>query len=182
MADSQLIDPIDALSHETQVHSAKDKTQDPKPQQIDALVYAAMLIFDSVQTDHETARIQAKGLEVNAEAQNRLINREAQLNFETLRWTEMFSNKMILNADGPNFTHLTIKKVAQTVLSDLSTKNQEISAVRGIMEDQITLMRQEAQVKQAGLNSVLNEDQQAVQQRTSLMQMLTQLTNQISRI
>ena len=140
---------------------------------VDPLLLAYMEIFQSVQLSHKTAEIQAKSIAINAQQQEKMINIEAGINFQTLRWSQMFTHKNGLSVR---------KTVLQTDIEKLQTHNQEISAIRGVIADQITVLRQNAQMNETNLNSVVNESQQSVQQGGSLMQMLVSLTNQISRI
>lgn len=153
------------------------KTEDPQEQdpfgKIDPLLFAYMEIYQTVQLNHEGAQVQAKTIAANAQQQENMINLEAGYNFETLRWSQVFTYK-----DGK----LTQKTVKETVVEKLQIDNQEISAIRGVLADQITVLRQNAQMSETNLNSVVNETQQSVQQGGSLMQMLVSLTNQISRI
>ncbi len=159
---------------------ALDKSQGAsKPQEkgpydkIDPLLLAYMEIFQSVQLNHQTAEIQAKSVAVNAQQQEQMINVEAGINFQTLRWSQMFTHKK----------GKTVKKpVSQTDIEKLQSTNQEVSAIRGVIADKITVLRQNAQMNETNLNSVVNESQQSVQQGGSLMQMLVSLTNQVSRI
>lgn len=150
--------------------------------QIDPLLLAYMEIFQSVQLGHDTAQIQAKGIAANAQQQEKMINLEAGIQFVTLRWSQMFSKVYWLSSGGGGGVKFVTKKISQSVLQQMQSSNQEISAVRGVIENQLTVTRQNAQVCETNLNSVVNEDQQSVQQGGSLMQMLVSLTNQVSRI
>ena len=169
VAIEQLISP----AHK--INPAEEKIK--KQPQIDALLLAYLCIFESVQIDRDTAQIQSKGLEASAAAQNKVIALESGVNFAELKWSQLFTKKIVSGK-----TKIVPKKVAQTILDNLEMQNQEVSAIRGVMEDHLTVLRQGAQVNETNLNSVMDEDQQSVQQGASLMQMLTSLTNQISRI
>lgn len=154
---------------------APDKSSEQGSQgQVDPLIFAYMEIFKSVQLDHETAVTQAKAVAVNAQQQELMIGAEANCNFQTLRWSQMFTH----NKKG----EILKKTVSQTDIDKLQTANQEVSAIRGVIADQITVLRQNAQMNETNLNSVVNESQQSVQQGGSLMQMLVSLTNQVTRI
>jgi len=156
--------------HHGKIHSTEDKKDNNPYAGVDPLELAYLFIFDSVKTGRDSAQIQAKNIQNNALIQNNLIGEEAQLAFMTLRPDQLFT------ANGG------AQKVAQTVLDDLQSHNQEISAVRGVMEDQLNVLRQNAQVSETNLNSNTDASQQSVQQGGSLMQMLTSLSSQISRI
>ena len=152
---------------------AEEPQEQGSGEKIDPLLLAYMEIFQSVQLNHQTAQIQAKAIAVNAQQQEEMINIEAGINFQTLRWSQMFTHK-----DGK----VIEKTVSAVDINKLQTANQEISAIRGVLADQITVLRQNAQMNETNLNSVVNESQQSVQQGGSLMQMLVSLTNQVSRI
>lgn len=166
---------------------------------MDPLILAYMLIFDSVQTARQSAQIQAKDIQTNALQQNSIIDKEAQLNFQTLPWSILHYQKKVQSANGSIIEHVTpwfggwpatirysmkwfTKKAAATALQQFNTANQEVSAVRGVLEDKLTLLRQNSQVSETNLNSTSDEAQQSIQQGGGLMQMLVNLTSQISRI
>lgn len=177
MSDIQCIQDINQTEANSPMAGilAPDKNPGQEPNvQVDPLLFAYMEIFKSVQLNHDTAITQAKMIAVNAQQQEQMINIEANVNFQTLRWSQMFTH---------NKKGLTIKKtVSQTDIEKLQTSNQEISAIRGVIADQITVLRQNAQMNETNLNSVVNESEQSVQQGGSLMQMLVSLTNQVTRI
>lgn len=208
MVVAEINKPLSGLDPSIQtIVASKGENQGSNTDQIDPLLLAYMYIFESVQTGRETAQIQAKSLENNVEVQNKLINEEATKNFYALRQSQIY-NKVTKTRvkhqtwdPGCPGTHwipphwnvwytthaiqtrwVGKKDVAPSVLANFEEKNQEVSATRGIIESQITVLRQDAQIKETGLNSSVDEDQQAIQQGASLMQMLVSLTNQISRI
>lgn len=167
--------------------------------QIDALLLAYQSIYEAVQLTHQAAQTEAKGMTTNASAQNRLIDWEAGLHFQNLSHDQLFAVETIrdkhqineINPDGsggPLYIFYTTrhvevpKEVAQKDLEDLEITNQQISAVRNILEDNLTLLRQGAQVSETQLNSTIDENQQGNQQGSSLLQMLIQLTERISRV
>lgn len=160
--------------------SSQDPSVDPNSG-IDPLVLAYLYIFDSVQTGRDTAQIQAKEIENNATQQNNLISEEAQQNFATLKWTQLFTKVLAIKNKHGTFKTVN-KKVAQKTLDVLGSHNQEISAIRSYLEDKLNVTNQYAQINETNLNDTMATSQQSVQQGGSLMQMLTSLTNQISRI
>jgi hypothetical protein len=167
--------------------------------QIDALLLAYQSIYEAVQLTHQAAQTEAKGMTTNASAQNRLIDWETGLHFQNLSHDQLFAVETIrdkhqiheINPDGSGgpwhifYTtrHVEVpKEVAQKDLEDLDITNQQISAVRNVLEDNLTLLRQGAQVSETQLNSTIDENQQDNQQGSSLLQMLIQLTERISRV
>lgn len=163
---------------------------------LDPLELAYIYIFESVQLGHDTAQIQAKGLEVNAAAQNKMIAQEAALKFNTFQHSQLYHKKWgdvmwskvnWKNWDGnwndlPRTYKWERNNVKQSVLDSLQFKNQEISAVRGVLEDKLNVLKQNSSIGMTQLNTVSNESQQSLSEGSSLMQMLASLTNQISRI
>jgi len=152
------------------------------PSGIDPLELAYLYIFESVKIGTETAQIQAKSLQYNAVQQNRLIDLEAQQNFVVLHHSDLFTQRIVVGPNAPTAPQWKSKKVAATKLNNLNWQNMEISAIRGVLEDQINGLRQGAQIEETQDNTVINDAQQSIQQGGSLMQMLISLTNQISRI
>lgn len=137
---------------------------------IDPLILAYYWIFTSVQIARDTAQLQAKEIQANAANQNSLIFKEAQKNFFTLSWSKLHT---------PNGG---AKTVDQGDLNNMEAQNQEVSALRGVLGDQLNMLRQNAQVSETNLNTTVSDSQQTIQQGASLMQMLVSLTNQITRI
>lgn len=147
-----------------------------------ALLFAYMEILQSVNLNHETASIQAKELQNNAQAQENIIAQEGNFAFLTLPQSQLFTTKVELSSTGAAQNVQIPKTVSASVLQNFQEKNQVVSSVRTVFEDQLTVMRQNAQISETNLNTVMNEDQQSVQEGSSLMQMLVSLTNQITRI
>lgn len=191
----------EAAHHQSGIHEVENKKRGKK-QQIDALLLAYMYIFQSVQIDHESAVIQAKRIENNALEQSQLIREEGAFQFETLKHSQLYQTfyfgsaaeavmfeKMIPHTGwvihktpGGRIMAYIPKTISSAVLGNMSSTNLYISAERSIMEDKLSVLRQGAQVGETNLNSVTDEDQQSVQQGAGLMQMLVNLTNQITRI
>lgn len=171
MAQTESINPVELEKSQNtaelielqQADDKKKKEQGP----VDPLIVAYMQIFKSVQVNHETAGIQAKEIQANANAQNNLINEEAMINFSTVSQSEIDALK---------------KSKRNTFLQAISTQNQEISALRNDIEDKLTVMKQDAQVSETNVNTVMNENQQSISQGSSLLNMLGSLTQQISQI
>jgi hypothetical protein len=170
---------------------------------VDPLVLAYLFIFDCVQTGRETAVIQQKDILNNALQQNSLINVEAQQNFQKLSWNQLWQKEIIVTIGGVQFTfkesqlsQTLINKflaeggiektigiqVAQTALENLATANQEIGAIRGIFENQLNVLRQNAQLSETNINTTANSCQQSIQESGSLMQMLGSLTDKIENM
>lgn len=205
-------------SQEIQTPATGVENQEPKQKKdhppVDALLLAYMFIFESVQINHQSAAVQAKQIESNASAQNKVIRDEENVNFAHFEKGQRDEKIVIITANGGRevidaaqigsaafnkilraiergtyhgkalphskiFTTFTVKTGA---MQQLQLKNQEISAVRSVMENKITVLRQSAQVGETNLNSAIDDDEQALQEGGSLMQMLNSLTQQITRI
>ena|ERR1700722_6417788 len=162
---------------------------------MDALLVAYFLIFNSVQLGHDTALVQAKGLQSNALAQNQLIGLESDQEFSVLRQSQLYDIKhdmvfadappagcIVQNTPGGGNIVFIPKPVSQADLDANNLTNQQITGNRGVLEDQISALRQDAQIKETALNSTSDGIQQGTQQDSSLTQMLTSLINQLARI
>ncbi|MCH9627032.1 MAG: hypothetical protein S4CHLAM2_06660 [Chlamydiales bacterium] len=172
----------DEAHKKSAVHQAKEKKQE-NGSGVDPLILAYSMIFHAVQINHETASIKSKEVQANAVAQNRLIDREGAFNFYTLTKHQLFAPDVHINIwNGGHYVTYAPKTVAQTDLTQLNTKNQEIAALRNQLGDKLTVLQQGSQIKETEVNTVMSEDQQAVSQGSSLMNMLVSLSNQISQI
>lgn len=176
-----------------------------------ALLLAYLIMYLTLRTSHDTDRIDAKKIEYNDHIQRLKIRQEAQEKFETISRDQVDKEEMIIGgfpfvksvakypqlyhklkeliAEGkikPGFVKFVwIQKTAKAlnnILTKLQNKNQIVAAERNIMEDQLNVTRQGAQVAETNLNSAVNQTEQTLHQGSSLMQMLMSLTNQISRI
>lgn len=151
-------------------------------QSIDPLLLAYMCVFHAVQISNQTADIQAKVIQNNVNAQNQLIDLESKFNFFTLSKDDMFNKIQVVGTNIAPYIKYTPKKVAQTELENLTTKNQGVSAIRNTFEDKIRVLGQEVQMDETKVNTDVNNTQQSMQQGSGIMQMMLSLTNQISRI
>lgn len=180
---------INASSDETAkaiAHHQAAVLQDQKKEQsqsIDPLLLAYMCVFRAVQISNQTADIQAKVIQNNVNAQNQLIDLEAKFNFFTLSKSQMYNRISVIGTGSfKAYVKYTPKKVGQTELEGLTTKNQSVSAIRNTFEDKIRVLGQEVQMDETKVNTDVNNTQQSMQQGSGIMQMMLSLTNQISRI
>lgn len=168
------------------VNKAQNSQKKGQDGAVDPLFLAYLYIFESVQQNRDTVAVQAKELQVNAAQQQNMINQEATLNFNTLKCYTM--EKIEHVTAGPNgvTSHTTYKKVKIDItpekLADFNAKNEQVSAVRGLLADQMGTLQQDAQIKSANINTDQDADQQSISQGASIMQMAGQLAQQISRI
>lgn len=174
-------------AHEAHKKSAVQQAAQKKQENgsgVDPLILAYSMIFHAVQINHETASIKSKEVQANAVAQNKLIDREGVFNFYTLSKHQLFAKDVHMNIwNGKHYvTYAMRTKVAQTDLTQLNTKNQEIAALRNQLGDKLTVLQQGSQIKETEVNTVMSENQQSVSQGSSLMNMLVSLSNQISQI
>ncbi len=149
--------------------------------QIDALLLAYQSIYEAVQLTHQAAQTEAKGMTTNASAQNRLIDWEAGLHFkkseprdqlfavETIETNTKKSMRLILTVvvalctffmprDTLRYRRRWLKKIWK--FWKLPTNG--FSAVRNILEDNLTLLRQGAQVSETQLNSTIDKTNRVI--------------------
>ncbi len=157
----------------------------------DPLILAYMAIFEAVQINNQSAQVTAKQLQANAYAQSKKIAEENAMNFVLFRWSQLFSRRLTLwlkqkPNGGPTYViknyRIVSKKMGNQTLDNFQSQNQEVSAIRAVMEDQISLLRQSGQIYMTNENTTIDEGQQAIQEGSSLAQMLASLTNQIARV
>jgi hypothetical protein len=184
MFSSPITNPAPTKDAVQKVLSA-DNSLDPE-QNLDPLIFAWMQIYKTVQINHESAITQAKLIAINAQEQEAMIHDEAQIKFQTFRRSQLFNEQQnVINADGdspPNGILFTPKAVGQQTLNELQSNNQEITAVRGVLENQIGVLRQTGQLGETNLNSAINQGQQSIAQGAGILQMFQALTDKISRI
>lgn len=76
---------------------------------------------------------------------------------------------------------LTIqKKVSAADMNKISMKNQEVEKDRSFIANQVMLEQQNAQISETALNTTVNTQQQSLQIDSGFLQMLLQVTNQLS--
>ena len=146
-----------------------------KPQGVNPLMIAYLQLLKAVRTGQETATIHAKGLEINAAAQNSLIKEQELVNFISIKGEHV----TVMSASGPSYTKVIYKTKE---INEVMIENEEISAVRGYFSEEITQKRQGAQLETTEENSVINKVQQTISESAGLMQMLMSLTNQVTRV
>ncbi|MEZ5314867.1 MAG: DUF720 domain-containing protein [Chlamydiales bacterium] len=163
------IEPTEAFKGNIKSFGGKLDQVEQKKQDsgIEPIFIAYLEIYKSVQLNHEMAAIQTKEIQANNKAQNNLINQEALLNFTTVRQSVI---------DGIE----QAKK--NTFLQEINTRNQKISAIRSNFENKLTVLKQNAQVSETKVNTVINESQQTISQCGNLMNMLVSLSQQVTQI
>ncbi|MBI3901123.1 MAG: DUF720 domain-containing protein, partial [Chlamydiia bacterium] len=102
----------------------------------------------------------------NAKQQSALMAQELLYDFATL--SQQAKNNLAAG-----------KGVNTSLLNNMQNGNERISAIRGILEDQISSLRQSAQVSTTNLNSIANNCEQSISEGSGIMQMLGSLTRQI---
>jgi hypothetical protein len=184
------------------------KEDPPAP---DAIYLAYSMLLKLVNTAHQTALIEAKELRSNAAAQNRLIGQEAAANFQNFTHKQLFSTQHIQdrhvkfitipnnNGCGPDgmqpgggfeqekvwyTTHIQVvaRNPDRKDMDSLEANNQETSAIRGVLESRLGLLRQGGSISETNMNSTVDEDQQTTQAGSGLMDLVEQLTGQIMKI
>ncbi len=138
-------------------------------QKQDILLYAFFQILESVGIQSNVALTQTKMLESNAQTQQRLNDRQSELNFESVNPNLKFTGK----AKDDNNINLDIQKVQM--------KNQQTQKELNYLGNALLRAQQNAQVTQTQVSSTTNNIQQATQIDSSITQMLSQITNQISK-
>ncbi|MCC5832875.1 MAG: DUF720 domain-containing protein [Chlamydiales bacterium] len=147
---------------------------------IDPLLLAYLEIVNSVKVGQEAARAKTKELNANVNAQQDLINQEAYLNFTTVSEADLNGLQDRLSLSHKSSTY--IQNAKNQFLECKQMYNQRISAMRDFLGDKLTMLKQNNQLCDTKLNSVISEDQQCVSEGSGLMNMLRSLTQQISHV
>ncbi|NGX61928.1 MAG: hypothetical protein K940chlam9_01419 [Chlamydiae bacterium] len=179
---------------ETQQQNGVSQAQERQQEEynnVSPIELAYLMIYESVISSHDTAQIQAKELENNAQNQNLLINEEEQFNFFSLpsdrvKWKYHKSVNAAL-PDGGNIRHSgfwtkKVIKVGTKTIAKYQVKNQEISAIRDNFSNKLIVDRQDAQINETNMNSTINTSEQSISEGSGIMQMLNSLTNQIAKV
>jgi len=174
---------------------AKSETIQP-----DALLLAYFSIYEAVQYGNDTARIQAKDLEDNAIAQNRVIAEASEVHFETFgnlinqarasaMKTIQFRNA-VYGLTGGAISKTDEAKIIQkkesslitpTLLERVNTTNQSRQALASLFTDKLTVMRQVANVGSSNENADLDNVSQGISVAGALMHMVVNVSQQIDR-
>lgn len=147
---------------------------------LDAMQIAFLQLYESVQTGRQTAQIQAKSSEANINQQNILIGQNAQINFQNLSWKELFTHKTV-KKNGKKVQETVEKTDAGAKLEQLASVNDEIEAMRSVMEQKINVLGQANSVENANLSNTLNISEESVSAASKTEQELGSLTTQIAR-
>ena len=131
---------------------------------IDPIIIAWMMILQSVSIGQDNAVVLTKALNESIQKQDKLIGLEAGFDLHTIPAS-------MLNGT-----------VSQTFLNNMMSENQVTAAIVNVLENKQGIQRQIAQITATSVNTSVNETQQSTQQGSGLLQMLSDLTNQISRL
>ena len=179
---------LDPASQQPPVQGAAPASKGSSSQNnVDPLLLAFYYLLQASNLSSDSALIHAKQINQNALSQEKLNARLGELqnysvptlqkNHHTTHishWTWKFWKHGF---------HYHITKTWTTVanqgaVDQSQAKNQEISAQRQMLTDQMTLLQQTAQVSEANVNSIGNEAMQSIQEGTNLLQILQSLTYQ----
>ncbi len=173
-----------------------------KRSDIDPLLIAYLCIYKSVLINRDTAQIDAKQLQANADEQDKLIKSESQVKFKTISNSLLFTRVEVKNVHsdwGFHKPRVTIsfktklrthqmvngKKVtfyAADMLQKYQINNVKVSGIQSYFQQQVNEYAQTGQIDATGLSTLLNTGVQTIQQASYLMNVLAQLTQQISRV
>lgn len=165
----------------------RQEKHEKKPQDAsNALLYAFYLILDSVKIQRDSADMEANKIRANAEAQSKLNDEMARINYEQVGkdgkiWSHVEVD-WVSPEGGGSYWKWTSRDPTSNELSEMNLKNQQISKRLNYIENKTTIERQNAQVDTTNLNTTVNTAQQSVQIDGSLTNILTSLTQQISQI
>lgn len=175
-------------------------------QQLDATIIAYMMILEAVKIQRDSAELQSSYLEANAQAQQQLIDEQSQLQYKDVERSALYhtvydeyDSKYYSSISGGSShasaesmskmgtsakilgSHEELKDDADITLRTLELENQLVAQKISFIDDKFSLARQRAQLSETDLNTDINKNQQAVQEGSSLLQMLTSLTQLINR-
>ena len=195
------------FEQEQEVRRREEKKDKDPAQPADPLLLAYMMIYSSVIVSSNSAAIDSKALQVNANIQDNLIRQEQAFGFSVINtfeidkdclaefknvapsayaMLEMFflKNSQIPQSKKDQLYSAIEKdpKVLQLVLDEKQMKNNSIESIRGTFEDKLNVAKQTAQVMETNTNTVINETGTDIQKGSSIMQMLLSITNQIGAI
>lgn len=157
---------------------------------VDPLILAFFLLLEASNTSTQSAIIHAKQLNQNAISQQRLNAKAA-----TLRWYSLPIKKENRHSfkswhghwtwhweKHHTFHYWTYKNVVWytspngAIVDEMQTKNEAIAAERQLLADRLTVMQQQAQVGETGVNTINDEAMQTMQEGGNLIQILQSLT------
>ncbi len=180
---------VDKINNNKNVNqSALPQASEPSSGIQSVMAYAFVLLVEAVNIQSQSSILKAKGMNFNGDAQIRLNNVAAALQFYDVpelkkeykdvrhtHWHWQFWDR--------GFHYSTISK--QTVrLNDpeiqaAQMKNQQQNKIRGGIENQLALLQQTAQTGGTQLNNEINRTVQTTQEAQAITQMLQTLTEKI---
>lgn len=175
-----------------QVKGSEDPNQNFWEQGIDPFELAILMVHESLNLEVHSAQIEAKAVQANAMKQNILINEEANMRFYTLphadlykkKWGRIEWSKVTAKCkwnDLPRTYKWVPKNPSQNKLNNMQLKNMEISASRSIMEDKLSVLKQNASVQETNCGTDGQESVQAESVFSGLLDTQKNIFNQVCR-
>ena len=154
----------------------------PLPGSVDPLVLAFFMLLEASNTSDKSAMLHAKQLNQNAQDQQKLnaqlgaIERDSVPSLQTKHHTTYICHYYFF------FWYFTKKTWVthpnQDAVDQAQAVNQQLSVQRQMLSDKMTVLQQNAQVKESQVNSISDEAMQTAQEGSSLLQTLQSLTFQ----
>jgi hypothetical protein len=180
---------IDSINNNKSTDQSSLQATGQLPQDVEnVMAFAFVLLVEAVDIQSQSSVLKAKGLASNGNAQQRLNSMAAALQFygvpelkkayQDIRHThwhwEFWHN---------GFHYSTIQKITihlnDNEIQSAQTKNQQQNKMREGIENQLTLLQQNAQVGESQVNSQINQSAQTTQEAVALTSMLQSLTEKI---
>ncbi len=175
----------------------------PSPGSVDPLLLAFYYLLEASNTSDRSAMIHAKQLNQNAQSQQKLnaqlsaLRRDSVPSLQSKHYTDYHWHHY---HPGWSFTKLSqphtnphyriylpweylacttrVTHPNQNAVDQAQAVNQELSVQRQMLSDKMTVLQQNAQVKESQVNSISDEAMQTSQEGSHLIQILQSLTFQ----
>lgn len=148
----------------------------------DVLMLAYLYLVIAANCSADTALTKAKELKANGLEQQNLNN-----DISALKWVTVSEQKVQHNHHGtwvlPHWwSHWTYKTwwttqfLNKTQIAEQQSQNQQVFAERGAIQDQLTVLQQNASIGQTNVSTQTQESVQSMQESSSLLDMVQNLT------
>lgn len=167
--------------------AATQKAQPKKPNEGDAIRWAILTMIEAVDVGFHRAETQAKQLRSNGDALHRVIDEERNCKWHSVPKGEKRYQRDThyhYHMEGHSvvgYTYYTYKALSgpfknQSKIDAARAANREESKVRQQLQGKMTILQQLGQVSETRVNSTVNGDAQSMQEVSSMIKMVDQLT------
>ena len=171
------------------------------PKELNVYDLAQFEYYKAQKTNADYAQVQTKMLRSNSNIQQKLIEKEAKQNIQTLRQSDLFEkddsmetplidaeNTFLSEKEGKNApqfddnAHYALKKDANTLLLEQSTNNKLIDDVRDGLNLQIGVLSRNAGLNEASINTTVDNCETIMQSSKGFLDTLRNAVDKMANM